>query len=97
MKDAAALLATLAAWVATVIVGALLFVAWFYQPAKADPINPVRTEYMPCATEDGDAEYDCVWDARHMGNGLGFSFYVGTAGKTYVLPHHIAHHLLNHP
>jgi len=33
--------------------------------------NPVILE--PCPTEDSD---NCFWDARHMGNGIGESFYV---------------------
>lgn len=62
----------------------------------ADPVNPVRTHYVACPTDEGDGNRDCVWDSRHFGNGLGHSFYVGTGGKVYVLPHHITHHLLFH-
>ena len=50
-----------------------------------------RTEYMPCAYEDSN---NCVWDAKHMGNGTGQSYFAGVDGKVYPLPHHIAHHLL---
>jgi len=51
-----------------------------------------RTEYMPCGYEDS---VNCVWDAKHMGNGTGMSYFAGKDGKVYRLPHHIAHALLN--
>ncbi len=50
-----------------------------------------RTEYMPCGTEDS---VNCVWDARHAGNGQGRSFFVGRDGNVTYLPHHIAHYLV---
>lgn len=53
--------------------------------------NPPRTEYMPCQTED---QHNCVWDARHEGNGMGQSFFSGKSGRVWLLPHHIAHYLL---
>ena len=51
-------------------------------------------EYVPCGQED---DLDCVWDARHRGNGMGRSFYVGVYGQQWDLPHHIAHYLLGLP
>jgi hypothetical protein len=77
---------------AAIVIG--LFAGWWLFPASADPVNPVRTVYLPCPTDEGDGNSDCVYDARHQGNGLGNSFYVGEGGKVSVLPHHIAHHLL---
>jgi hypothetical protein len=50
-----------------------------------------RTEYMPCDQEDS---VNCVWDAKHMGNGTGKSFFVGENGRVWYLPHHIAHYLI---
>lgn len=63
--------------------------------AKADAAP--RTEFMPCATDEGpDAQRNCVWDARHQGNGLGHSFFISKSGKVTRLPHSIAHYLI-HP
>lgn len=54
-----------------------------------------RTEYLPCSTDEGpDADRNCVWDARHNGNGMGASYFVGEGGKVYPLPHHVAHFLV---
>lgn len=50
-----------------------------------------RAEYMPCASEDS---LNCVWDARHMGNGVGRSYFTGRDGRVWYLPHHIAHRLI---
>jgi hypothetical protein len=49
--------------------------------------------YEKCANEDSK---DCVWDARHRGNGMGQSFYTGTgrSPNLWYLPHHVAHFLL---
>lgn len=54
--------------------------------------NNAKGEYFPCATEDSK---DCVWDARHEGNGMGQPFYSGVKGHVWELPHHIAHFLLS--
>lgn len=48
--------------------------------------------YAPCEYEDSNG---CVWDARHMGNGLGRSFLATRTGKTIFIPHRAAHLLLN--
>ena len=53
-----------------------------------------RTEYMPCEQED---QTNCVWDARHEGNGMGQSFFTGRDGRVWDLPHHIAHYLIGLP
>lgn len=59
--------------------------------APAVSASGSRTEYMPCAQEDSN---NCVWDAKHQGNGIGRSYFVGRDGKVYPLPHHIAHALI---
>lgn len=74
------------AFLVVLIVGLTLAVK-----AEAAP----RTEYMPCSTDEGpDADRNCVWDARHIGNGMGNSYFVGEGGKVTPLPHHIAHFLI---
>ena len=48
-----------------------------------------------CPTDEGiPRHHRCVWDARHMGNGLGRSFIATHRGRviTYV-PHRFAHEL----
>lgn len=49
--------------------------------------------YVSCPTEDSK---DCVWDARHRGNGMGQPLYIGSGDDPHewTLPHHIAHELL---
>lgn len=65
--------------------------------ATSDADSAPHLEYRACSTDEGpDGDLDCVWDARHQGNGLGNSLYVGPGGKVTILPHHIAHYLLNH-
>lgn len=61
-----------------------LIIGWEYPP---------RTEYMPCGAEDST---NCVWDARHRGNGMGQSGFVGNGGRWWPLPHHIAHYILGY-
>lgn len=73
-------------WAAAIAFAALGAVV----PAPADAAP--RTEYMPCASED---ERNCVWDARHTGNGEGRSFFVSKSGHVTYLPHHVAHYLVN--
>lgn len=48
--------------------------------------------YRPCRTEDSTG---CVWDARHMGNGEGRSFFTNRNGRITYLPHRLAHDLLD--
>ena len=50
-------------------------------------------DWAPCKYEDS---INCVWDAKHMGNGEGRSFKVSKAGNITYLTHRRAHHLLNH-
>jgi hypothetical protein len=46
----------------------------------------------PCKFEDSK---NCVWDARHRGNGEGSSFVVSKRGKVVRVTHKLAHGLLN--
>lgn len=57
--------------------------------AMAAPQQNLPTQ--PCLTEDS---VNCVWDARHMGNGKGRSFYVKKNGKKVFVTHRRAHHML---
>lgn len=70
------------------LVALAVIAAGLAAPAAADS---GRTEYLPCGTEDA---VNCVWDARHMGNGTGRSFFVGRDARVYPLPHHLAHYLI---
>lgn len=47
---------------------------------------------QPCLAEDS---VNCVWDARHMGNGKGRSFYVKKNGKRVYVTHRRAHRMLS--
>ena len=60
-------------------------------PAHSAGTDPIRTEWKPCSFEDGR---NCVWDARHSGNGEGQSFFFSRRGRVWPLPHHIAHTLI---
>ena len=62
-------------------------------PPEHDQDPPIRTEWMPCGMED-DVVRNCVWDAKHRGNGKGNSFVAGRSARIWVLPHHIAHYLV---
>ena len=48
-------------------------------------------EYAPCAYEDSN---NCVWDARHMGNGTGRSYVAKPDGRVIYVSHARAHYLL---
>lgn len=77
------------------IAGALALSITLAGPAQGatDQDPPIRTEWMPCAYDEGPS-VNCVWDARHQGNGLGHSYFRKENGKFFLLPHHIAHSLL---
>jgi hypothetical protein len=44
-----------------------------------------------CPTEDSK---NCVWDAKHMGNGEGRSYWVGSRGKVHYTTHRHAHRMM---
>jgi hypothetical protein len=46
---------------------------------------------VPCEYEDS---VSCVWDGRHMGNGVGRSFVVKPDGRVIYVSHARAHYLL---
>lgn len=53
--------------------------------AQAKPSSPCKYE---------DSNY-CVWDAKHMGNGEGRSFWVGRKGTMHFVSHRVAHRMIN--
>lgn len=55
------------------------------------PHADARVPHRPCKYEDS---INCVWDARHMGNGIGHSFWTGKHGKVHYISHRRAHHLI---
>ena len=71
---------------AVVIVVALI-VGAIWQANKAEAAK----RWKPCKYEDS---VNCVWDARHMGNGRGDSFKVFRSGKVVYINHREAHRLL---
>ena len=87
MRDIVSAVVSALCVLAVVITACFLLLLWFAPSSEGAP----RTEYMPCAQED---QANCVWDARHQGNGEGQSFFTGRDGVTHYLPHHIAHYLL---
>ena len=52
--------------------------------------TPKSGLYLPCEYEDSN---NCVWDARHLGNGHGRSFIATKRGKVIYIPHRAAHRL----
>lgn len=55
------------------------------------PTGSGSLDIRPCRYEDSR---NCVWDARHMGNGAGQSF-IDIDGQTYRISHRLAHRLIN--
>lgn len=52
---------------------------------------------VPCLSDEphpGTDPQGCVWDARHMGNGVGRSFVVRPSGRLVFVTHARAHYLL---
>ena len=56
----------------------------------ATPVVFVTKHMDRCKTEDS---VNCVWDAKHMGNGKGHSFKVDKNGKRVFISHKKAHQL----
>ena len=73
-----------------IALGALMIAA----TEKAEAAPAPRVEFMPCPNDEGDGNSNCVWDAKHLGNGEGHSFFVNRQGVTTRIPHHIAHYLI---
>jgi hypothetical protein len=61
-------------------------VAWL--PVHQAPTLKLRV----CEQEDS---VNCVWDAKHSGNGVGDSFLVKRDGTVIYVSHHTAHTLLS--
>lgn len=59
--------------------------------AAAVPVTSDGGTRVPCEYEDSTG---CVWDARHMGNGIGRSFVVRPSGRLVFVSHARAHYLL---
>lgn len=65
--------------------------------APADAIRPMpgathQKVWQPCLYEDS---INCIWDAKHRGNGKGKSFKATKKGKIKYISHRKAHRLLN--
>jgi hypothetical protein len=71
--------------------GALIAVMVAHDAGAALATNEIdRTP--PCENEDGPGR--CVWDARHMGNGLGHSLVWRNDGTKIFISHRRAHRLM---
>lgn len=74
----------------TIPLCALLIAATIVIAGSADAgTRPHRA----CPTEDSAW---CVWDARHMGNGKGRSFWADRRGRPHYVSHATAHRLWRH-
>lgn len=58
------------------------------QPAEAH----AGKVWQPCPNDSDSV--NCVWDARHMGNGTGHSYLATRKGRIVYISHRRAHHLL---
>lgn len=65
-------------------------------PAPEPEIKAVKV-WKPCKYEDGSSQRRCVWDARHMGNGHGYSVKIirgGHDNARYIRITHCRAHVL---
>lgn len=53
--------------------------------------DAVKRPHKACPTEDS---VWCVWDARHMGNGRGDSFWTDHKGNAHYVSHKRAHRMI---
>ena len=58
-----------------------------------DITAPAHGGTMRACPNDSDSR-NCVWDARHMGNGSGHSYVATRTGKITYISHARAHRLL---
>lgn len=71
-----------------------VIIAGLFTAVDASAAEPHRnrhtgpTPYVACFYEDSK---NCVWDAKHMGNGEGRSFVINRTGKLTFVPHRVAH------
>lgn len=70
-------------------VAVLILAGWFGAVDHADAATP-RGPKTPCAYEGAN---DCVWDAVHMGNGMGHSYIALANGRVIYISHARAHRL----
>lgn len=66
---------------------AALLLAW--GPAATVDKLPID---RPCKFEDSN---NCVWDAKHQGNGQGQSWVAKRNGTVFIISHRLAHRMLN--
>lgn len=77
------------------VIAATAALAFAATPVAAAPTQdpvPRPKALRPCLTEN-DAKA-CVWDAKHMGNGLGSSFLLLPSGRVVYIKHSDAHRLV---
>lgn len=53
--------------------------------------RPAPERIPACLTDEGDQPGPCVWDARHMGNGEGHSFFISKRDRYWRIAHARAH------
>lgn len=61
---------------------------------RADADTFPRKDWRACLSDEGESSFNCVWDARHMGNGEGRSFFINRKG-VHPIHHARAHDMLN--
>jgi hypothetical protein len=76
----------------TLVVATIAAAALTTGPAIAAPDQPGTGRLAPCQSEGDNG---CVWDARHMGNGIGHSYIATPDGHVIRVPHYVAHALIN--
>ena len=81
-----------------VLVGVLALAAYvnMHSPgtlpySNVSATRPAPERFEPCPTDEGGMPGPCVWDARHMGNGIGTSFFVNRFDTRHVVRHKRAH------
>lgn len=52
------------------------------------------TDWTACASDEGESSIACVWDSKHMGNGLGHSFKINNKNVVTLISHRKAERLL---
>jgi hypothetical protein len=72
-------------------IAAIAFVFTMGQMIIPDIALAAGRDWAPCKFEDSN---HCVWDAKHMGNGIGRSFFTNDRGVHYI-SHDRAHDMLN--
>lgn len=67
-------------------------IAALFGSVEAAQGHDIERTWEGCKYEDSN---NCVWDAKHMGNGEGKSFKVSRKGNVTYITHKRARHLLN--